>query len=157
MTSDAEPFGRQDEADRRAEPRVLAAGGVVLDRRGRQARILVVHRPAYGDWSLPKGHVDAGEDAATAALREVAEETGVAARILGELDSTEYRLGPVVKRVRWFLMARDPDAKEPDERTADREVDVATWWDANVAQQRLTHEADRALIRSALASAAEAS
>jgi len=153
MTSYAEPVGRQDEADRRAEPRVSAAGGVVLDRRGGQERILVVHRPAYGDWSLPKGHIDAGEDAAAAALREVAEETGVAPRIIGELGSTEYRLGPVVKQVHWFLMARDPNAAEPDERTADGEVDIAAWWGADVAEQRLTHDADRALVRRALATA----
>jgi 8-oxo-dGTP diphosphatase len=129
---------------------LLAAGGVVVDRRDGTPRVLVVHRPAYDDWSLPKGHVDAGEATTAAALREVAEETGVAAHIIGGLGATEYPVGPGRKRVHWFLMEPLPDAAEPAERTADLEVDVAMWWDAETAAQRLTHPEDRALVREAL-------
>ena len=56
---------------------VLAAGVVVL----RQGRVLLVHRPAYDDWSFPKGKLDRGEHAAVAAVREVGEETGVRVRL----------------------------------------------------------------------------
>ncbi len=52
-----------------------AAGGVVV----RDGRVLLVHRPAYDDWTLPKGKLDAGESWQEAARREVEEETGLAA------------------------------------------------------------------------------
>jgi len=143
--------------DDRSEPAagsgllVTAAGGVVIDHRGGEQRVLVVHRPAYDDWSLPKGHVEAGEDPREAALREVAEETGVAARIVGELAMTRYRVGQQDKQVHWFLMDRAPGSAEPQSRAPDAEVDIAAWWDTTVAQQRLTHAADRTLLSSALA------
>ena len=53
-----------------------AAGGVVV----RDGQVLVVHRPRYDDWSLPKGKLEDGETWEDAALREVHEETGVACR-----------------------------------------------------------------------------
>lgn len=135
---------------------VPAAGGVVIDGRNGQRRVLVVHRPAYGDWSLPKGHIDAGETPATAAAREVVEETGVAVRIVRELGTTEYAIGPRIKRVHWFLMERAPDAMEPDERPSDVEVDIAAWWDTDAADRRLTHAQDRELVRRALTPSREA-
>ena len=52
---------------------VRAAGAVVL----RKGHVLLVHRPAYDDWSFPKGKLDRGELSPVAALREVAEETGL--------------------------------------------------------------------------------
>jgi 8-oxo-dGTP diphosphatase len=65
-----------------AEAATLAAGGVVLDGAG---RVLLVRRgrpPGKGDWTLPGGRVEAGEAVAEAAVREVREETGVAARVV---------------------------------------------------------------------------
>ena len=52
---------------------MLAAGAVVL----RKDAVLLVHRPRYDDWSFPKGKLDRGEHAPVAAVREVAEETGL--------------------------------------------------------------------------------
>ena len=57
----------------RAAADVLAAGAVVL----RKGAVLLVHRPRYDDWSFPKGKLDRGEQSPVAAVREVAEETGV--------------------------------------------------------------------------------
>ena len=44
----------------------------------RDGEVLVVHRPRYDDWSLPKGKLDPGESLEEAALREVEEETAAA-------------------------------------------------------------------------------
>src|SRR5207253_445579 len=67
-----------DLSARADEPVVLAAGGVVWRRgEGDQLEVVLVHRPRYGDWSLPKGKLDPGEDHRAAALREVEEETGL--------------------------------------------------------------------------------
>ena len=63
---------------------VRAAGAVVL----RKGRVLLVHRPAYNDWSFPKGKLDRGENAAAAAVREVGEETGL--RVRADLDEGFY-------------------------------------------------------------------
>jgi len=144
-----------DDARSGREHLVLAAGGVVVDRRAGEERVLVVHRPAYDDWSLPKGHVDSGESPAAAAVREVTEETGVEVRIIRELDPTEYPIGSRMKQVRWFLMERTPDTADPAERTADEEVDEAAWWDADVAVRLLTHPADRELVLSAIEASAQ--
>jgi 8-oxo-dGTP pyrophosphatase MutT (NUDIX family) len=133
---------------------VLAAGGVVLDTSGPDTRVLVVHRPAYDDWSLPKGHVDAGEELAAAALREVAEETGVAATIVRDAGRTAHPIelagGPAVKQVHWFVM-RPLDDADPASRAPDVEVDRAAWWSTSTALDALTYAGERTLLAQVLA------
>lgn len=51
----------------------ITAGGVVLNKEG---KILVVNQEGVS-WSLPKGHIEDGEDALTAAKREIYEESGI--------------------------------------------------------------------------------
>lgn len=138
---------------------VLAAGGVVLDGPPKARRVLVVHRPAYDDWSLPKGHVDAGEDLAATALREVAEETDVIAIVERPVGTTEHALPPSAsgrrKRVHWFLMRVDASAGDPPARAASRlpdtEVDVAEWWPVEIALRELTHANERVLLSDVVA------
>ena len=132
----------------------LAAGGVVLDSFGGETRVLVVHRPAYDDWSLPKGHVETGERSEDAAIREVAEETGVRGRITHHAGTTEHtvRLGSstAIKQVDWFVMA-PAGGIAPDPRTPDSEVDRATWWPTSRALTDLTHPSERALLARVIA------
>jgi 8-oxo-dGTP pyrophosphatase MutT (NUDIX family) len=155
MTPAPPPPDGDDGATSGSEHLVLAAGGVVLQRLAGEHHVLVVHRPNYDDWSLPKGHVDAGESTAAAAMREVAEETGVEVRVVRELGTTEHPIGARRKRVHWFLMERTPNATEPAERAADAEVDEAAWWATHVAMQRLTYPADQELVRSAIAASVQ--
>jgi 8-oxo-dGTP diphosphatase len=120
-------------------PEVRAAGGVVL----RDGAVLVVHRPRYGDWSLPKGKLESGESWEEAALREVREETGVGARLVRELDDDHYvdRKGRP-KRVRWWLM----EAVAVDVHDADAEVDEVRWVPLAEAGALLSYAHDRALV-----------
>lgn len=83
---------------------VEAAGGLVEDAEG---RILMMFRK--GRWDLPKGHVEQGETHEAAALREVAEETGLRqVRILGPLTDTRHCYDTYgrweLKRTRWYRM-----------------------------------------------------
>lgn len=87
-------------------PTVRAAGGLVHRRREDGVEeILLVHRPAYDDWSFPKGKLEAGEREEDAAVREVEEETGLRCRPVSELATTSYRDGRGrPKTVRYWLM-----------------------------------------------------
>ena len=116
-----------------------AAGGVVV----RDGQVLVVHRPRYDDWSLPKGKLEDGETWEDAALREVHEETGVACRLLRELDADHYtdRKGRS-KRVRWWLM----EPLTTTSRVADAEVDDVRWIALGEAPGLLSYDHDRALV-----------
>jgi 8-oxo-dGTP diphosphatase len=81
---------------------VEAAGGVVLEEDG---RVVLVHRPRYDDWTLPKGKLEPGESFDEAALREVEEETGLRCRLVRELPAIEYEDAKGrSKVVRYWLM-----------------------------------------------------
>jgi 8-oxo-dGTP diphosphatase len=116
---------------------IRAAGGVVV----RDGRVLLVHRARYDDWSLPKGKLEDGETWEQAALREVAEETGVHARIEEALGSTAYRVGARPKEVRWFRMATE------DEPAARAEVDEIRWAPLEEAEAAVSYPGERELLR----------
>ena len=59
---------------------VRAAGGVVVRGDGDDREVVLVHRPKYDDWTLPKGKAEPGESDEDCAVREVEEETGPALR-----------------------------------------------------------------------------
>jgi 8-oxo-dGTP diphosphatase len=129
------------------EPEVRAAGGVVLRERQGAAEVAVVHRPKYDDWSLPKGKLTPGETYEQAALREVAEETGLECELEAELSSNSYRDGKGrAKLVRWWLMRAHGGAFD-----AGSEVDEMRWVPLEELEELLDYAADRALVREALA------
>jgi 8-oxo-dGTP diphosphatase len=126
------------------EPEIRAAGGVVVDDRG---RVVIVHRPRHDDWSLPKGKLDPGEDSETAALREIEEEVGLRCALEDELPATEYVADGRRKRVRWWRMRvlEDLGAEHTDD-----EVDERRWVTPAEAGALLSYAADRELVRRAL-------
>jgi len=126
------------------DERVVAAGGVVTrPAAGGTTRYLVVHRPRYDDWSLPKGKLEPGEAAEEAARREVEEETGVRVELGRRLPDTEYvdRHGRPKVVHYWIMTAVDEQPREPDE-----EVDASRWITAAEAATLLTYEHDRRLV-----------
>jgi 8-oxo-dGTP diphosphatase len=126
----------------------LAAGGVVIRRtEGAGCQTLIVHRPAYKDWSFPKGGVKAGETLEEAALREVREETGLDCRIIRKLTVSNYdyvtRKGQLrPKAVHYFLM----EAMGDKIRFDGIEVDDARWVDVDDARSQLSYESDANLL-----------
>jgi 8-oxo-dGTP pyrophosphatase MutT (NUDIX family) len=103
-----------------------AAGGVV--RNVEQDKTLFIFR--RGSWDLPKGKIDEGEDAPTAALREVEEETGVNDLTLGEELPTTYhtylnRKGKrVLKPTYWFRMETNMEKLVPE---VEEDIERAEW------------------------------
>jgi 8-oxo-dGTP diphosphatase len=128
---------------------VQAAGGVVWRRSpARDVEVLLVHRPRYDDWTVPKGKLDAGEGHAAAALREVEEETGLRCELGPELPSTAYhdRRGRP-KSVRYWAMTPVAGDFTPTE-----EVDRVVWLTVDAAKARLTYDRDRPVLDALAAS-----
>jgi 8-oxo-(d)GTP phosphatase len=125
---------------------VVAAGAVVLRQRSRgTGEVLLVHRPKYDDWSFPKGKLDPGEDARTAAVREVLEESGVEIRLGPPLADQCYEVRNGSTRVKlvhyWVGRARgEPDVTAYE---ANDEVDEVRWVEVEAASGLLTYPRDR--------------
>ncbi|MEV6927174.1 NUDIX domain-containing protein [Dactylosporangium sp. NPDC051485] len=127
---------------------VRAAGGVVWRRDGGATEIVLVHRPRYNDWSLPKGKLDPGEHELTAAVREVFEETAVEAVPQVRLPSIRYLTGePGVEKSVDFWSMR---AAAWTPRPADDEIEEARWVPATEAQSALSYAHDRGVVRAFL-------
>jgi 8-oxo-dGTP diphosphatase len=124
---------------------VVRAGGGVVWREGEAGlQVLVLHRPRYDDWSLPKGKADAGESDEACALREVEEETGLVCELGEELASTGYqdaRGRPKVVRY-WAMRAVSGSFRPHDE------VDAVRWLSLEDAAAALTYERDRGVLDS---------
>lgn len=109
--------------------------------------MLLVHRPAYDDWTFPKGKADPGESDEACAVREVEEETGLRCLLGRELPSTTYvdaKGRP--KEVRYWVMEVAGGALR-----FEHEVDEARWLPASEAAELLTYERDIAVLREAIA------
>jgi 8-oxo-dGTP diphosphatase len=107
-------------------------------------RVAVIHRPAYDDWSLPKGKLDPGESFEEAARREVREEIGVDGELGDELPPTEYydHRGRF-KLVRYWVM----DIAEAPAFVPNDEVDEVRWLPVPEAVALLSYERDRKLLQ----------
>ncbi|MCB9387713.1 MAG: NUDIX hydrolase [Microthrixaceae bacterium] len=128
---------------------IRAAGGVVWRAHTGDladgVEVLLVHRPRYSDWSLPKGKLEPGEKHKAAALREVREETGLNCRLGEKLARISYDtpLGP--KRVKWWAMQpEDPSAGLGADDPL--EVSEVRWFPFAEAWHTLTYGTEREVL-----------
>jgi 8-oxo-(d)GTP phosphatase len=122
---------------------VRAAGGVVVRARpDGGVEIAIVHRPAYDDWTLPKGKLQAGEREEHTALREVEEETGMRCRLERALGSTKYKDHKGRQKVvhYWVMRALDGHFKPT------KEVDSLRWVPLAEGIDLLSYHHDRTLL-----------
>jgi len=134
------------------EKRELSAGGVVYRRSEETVEVALIR--AGQRWGLPKGHVESGESIQQAAVREVAEETGLHGQVMGKLGEITYRFTNrwtegkpvrVFKRVHFYLI-RWADG---DVEGHDYEVDEACWFPIETAMTTLSYATEKKILRQA--------
>ncbi len=123
-------------------------GGVVI---GPAGKVLVVNQNGLS-WSLPKGHIDPGEDAKKAAVREIKEESGISKlKFLKELGSYKrHKIGldpnvddkSELKNITMFLFITSETELAPE----DPDNPEARWVDINDVAKLLTHPKDKAFF-----------
>jgi 8-oxo-dGTP pyrophosphatase MutT (NUDIX family) len=134
------------------KPTEISAGGVLV-RRDEVAVIVPVRRAAGGRkvLALPKGHVDPGETAEQAALREVREETGMTGEVVEQLGEVRYwyqRSGKKIpKLVTFFLL----DYRSGSEADHDTEVEEVRWLPLAQAATQLSYRGEREMVQRAMA------
>jgi 8-oxo-dGTP pyrophosphatase MutT (NUDIX family) len=134
--------------------REFSAGGVVVRRlRGRWHLAAIRPGGKTNVWALPKGLIGAGENPADTAVREVAEEAGVQARLLGKLGDVRYvytwRGERVFKVVSFFLFrySRGRLGDVPAEHA--HEVEEARWLPLDDAPRLLAYRGEREMAEKA--------
>lgn len=127
-----------------------SAGGLVLDAVGtaepRAALIGKIDRRGRLAWSLPKGHVEPGETTEAAAVREVAEETGITGEVLAPLGTVDFWFVAEGRRIHktvhhYLLAARGGQLSD-----ADVEVEQVAWVPLPELPERLAYADERRLV-----------
>jgi 8-oxo-dGTP pyrophosphatase MutT (NUDIX family) len=114
------PGKKQPARGRSRAPRdETSAGGVVFRREGAGPLYLLI-RDSYQNWGFPKGHVEAGEQPDAAALREVAEETGLdKLEIRANVETIDWHFrfrGRLIHKVCHFYLMEAADGKTKPQR-----------------------------------------
>ena len=127
--------------------REFSAGGIVFNSRG---QVLLTKHSQNKHWSFPKGLIDPGQTTEEAALREVKEEGGVEAEIIGKVGYSKYvymlKGEKIFKVVTYFLMKY----VSGDIADHDWEVEEAGWYEPGDALEQLTFSQDKTLLKKAL-------
>jgi ADP-ribose pyrophosphatase YjhB (NUDIX family) len=123
----------------------FSAGGIVQDK-DRLLMVKVENLEGRQVWTFPKGHIEQGEKATEAALREVQEETGYDCEIVEPLDRLQYyfqRNGELTKKtVTWFLMRPLEKTGTPDAE----EIMETEWVSREEAVNRAKYKSDKKLL-----------
>jgi 8-oxo-(d)GTP phosphatase len=130
-----------------ASPPDVRAAGVVTFRPGRE--VLLVHRPKYDDWSFPKGKLERWEHSTAAAVREVAEETGVHVRLGPPVSSQRYQVGRRMKSVDYWT-GRAVGDDDVSRYRPNHEIDQVAWVRIDKAEVTLSYDYDRVTLAEAL-------
>ena len=127
-------------------PRPVAqAGGIayrVDARQGGVSVLLVSSKKEPGNWIFPKGHVESGETAREAALRETEEEAGVSGDMLGPAGTQEFDWRGKPFRVEYFLIRATSETSETDGRKK-------VWLPFDYALKKLTYPETKKMLRDA--------
>lgn len=127
----------------------MSAGGVVVRQVGERTEVVLVGRQMPTTWGLPKGTPTSGESIEETALREVAEETGLRARLVAPIGAIQYyfvaRNTRFHKTVHFYLMTADGG----DTAGHDHEYDLVEWFALDEAITRLSYRNEAEIVRRA--------
>ena len=129
-----------------------SAGGVVFRTEAGQPLFLLI-RDSYRNWGFPKGHLESGELPDRAALREVAEETGLSALTLrGEIDTIDWYFrfrGRLIHKVCHFYLIESATSTTNPQRTEG--ITACRWAPLDRALEMISYENARLVLRRAAA------
>ncbi|MFB2582508.1 NUDIX domain-containing protein [Herbiconiux sp. P15] len=126
---------------------VFAAGGVVWRLVEGRMMVLVIHRTAHRDVSLPKGKVDPGETLPQTAVREIEEETGLAVTLGVPLGVTHYTMpNGREKTVHYWATEATDKAVRASTFVPNGEVAALEWLPIAEAAEALTYERDAEIV-----------
>jgi len=132
-----------------------SAGGFVLAQDG-SLRVALIGRQARSgriDWCVPKGHLEGQETIEQAAIREVAEETGLHVETITTLGSIKYEFSSgsklISKTVHHFLFKQVGGFLTLDGDPDHEAIDVR-WFELDVLESTLAHENERKMARAVL-------
>jgi|SRR5579862_243609 len=132
--------------------REASAGGVVYRLENGQPHFLLI-RDRHRNWGFPKGHIEAGEDPAAAAAREVTEETGVDALTvhapITAIDWEFFHRGKRVHKTCHFFLMETQQTKTSPQR--DEGITACRWVAFAEGRRRLSHENARQVLARAFA------
>ena len=125
---------------------MIKAAGVLLwrEREPLQVEVALVHRPAYDDWTFPKGKCEPSESPLQTAFRECIEESGIVPIFGPYLGESDYKYQREKKRV-YYWMAKAMGIGDSFKPSV--EVDALSWMSVKEARHFLTYEEDRDILR----------
>lgn len=126
--------------------KIRAAGAVVLRGTGDDTEVLIIHRPRYDDWSLPKGKGKVDELPPQTAVREVLEETAHTVRLGLRLPTIKYKMTKGDKSVEYWRA----EAVSSTEFVPNDEVDKVRWVGIDKAMRRISYADERRVLSAAL-------
>lgn len=133
------------------ETAVYAAGGVVWRMVEGKLKILVIHRTAYADVTLPKGKVDPGETLAETAAREILEETGIEVALGIPVGVSRYRLPKGREKiVHYWAAEATEDAIRRSRFVPNREIAALEWLGPKKALKQLSYPVDVEILENFL-------
>ncbi len=130
----------------------VSAGGIVVRHDPDVPRVLLI-RDSYRNWGFPKGHLEPGEGAGDAAVREVTEETGLGGVTLrGELATIDWHFrfrGAFVHKTCHFFLMETADLATCPQR--EEGITACRWVTFGEAEQLVAYENAREVLRRAAA------
>lgn len=124
-------------------PKIKQAGAIAVRRAGSQSEVFIVRaKKNPSDWIFPKGHIEPGEDAPTAAVRELLEEGGVIGRAADWIGTSAFTLGVKEIEVAYYLVHYEREGVAAETREN-------RWLPFHAARELLTFDDHRDLLSKA--------
>lgn len=127
-----------------------SAGGVVFRRAGGDFTVLLI-KDSYRNWGFPKGHVEEGEDAAAAAVREINEETGLDHLVMrGPIQSIDWFFrfkGRLIHKTCHFFLLESPEGEAAPQRAEG--ITAVRWLPLEEALRTVSYANARDVLKAA--------